>query len=276
VVASQDVAQRFLAKYGSYCPVDGVILKNEPKQTLVPKLWKLWAHQIPNQKAIDTFHELRLRWRSSRCRHRKQLRADEFDELYNSLAGFSLGYYKTVEKFYEAATQGRISEMGNMVDTIKKAMDVTPDAIIAYAHYIMMNKNSGEAAEFLMEELLPHRLFTVEKAYHAARVLARWGQKEQLKRLMEHWKMRYDFPLRAYYYFSMSLYHRITGDVASQTLCLKKSILFDPLNVDHILALVELYEEKELFETAEQIRLVLKSSDLAAEFNFENEARKAG
>jgi len=212
---------------------------------------------VNDPKSLNTIlHDIRLPWRASAL----GVRAKAWDDpTFKGLAKtfgnapgktYWLKSEEVVQLILRADTEAIKAAEALVAEYGKQSVD--PLFIEGMAHAKL--KGKPQAAPALLQKVIDHPAFNVEKSYQLGKIFLKWKTIDQLKDLLLTWHAREDLTCDHQFDFIMAGYYELAGDKDSELLYLATATAKSPSRAEYLQAMADLYERRKMYSKAVDFR----------------------
>ena len=267
-IPGEEAVRKFVSNF-PHLPVDGLILRGHKKGIIQDKLNEIWKEQSATQKFIQNLFALREFWRNSRYNLPRKGINEKLISDAKALLETSphKAYLIHAELLTQDILKGNKDPIKAYFEALKPFTAKSFDAVMHFAAKAS-TENTESATNWLMREGMGFHLLNKEKLYTTIKLLLKWKQFDAAKTLILRWYDRKDIPSDGDLHYVLSLLYQKTNNEKEELLHLKHAVVLDPLMIDNVAALAELFERRNNNRMATKLWEVLARADLAVTANF--------
>ena len=268
-IPGEEAVRKFVSSF-PHLPVDGVILRGHKKGVIQEKLLEVWKEQSPTQKYTQSLFALREFWRNNRYNIPRKPVSDKLITDCKALIESSQhkAYLIHAELLTHDILKGNKESIKTYFELLKPFMAKSYDAVMHYAIAKASCENIESASTWLMREGMGFHLLNKEKMYTTIKLLLKWKQFEAAKTLILRWHERKDITSDGDLHYVISQLYQKTGNEKEEIAHLKQAVILDPLMIDNVIALAELFERRGNTRLATRIWEIFAKSDFGVSTHF--------
>ena len=267
IFPTEEVMRKFVAKY-PHCLFDGCVIRSDSRQAVTQKLWQIWGMQLPGQEFINALYALRHPYRRVRTGGDKNGPEASVESEIATLFRHPPHYLSCLDHFFYSIRSKEIAKSSSIMEESRQYTDISVDPIIAEAMVRVVDQDRSRVAQHMIDRLIPHRLFSEDKAFVAAKLLLKWGALSELNDFLLHWSSREDYARGVLFHVMLSHLHRKLKDGQGALAHMKHALMLDPLGVDQASTLLRLYEATGNSAAALGVSGCLSQLHYALDFRF--------